>query len=439
MVIDTLCTSDLLELQQAMQNRFRQADAWLSDLSTDDIRQVIAYVNYINDMAHLHAGHTDFWIQLHPWSRHTWRWGAHFNPGPPEQVPPDPDPDPPDLPDEVLDEAHSAFAATVPAVSVSDAMHAHVDAASAAFAAGVHDAITAAINATPQAAFAKVQYTATPASGAGGSCFYSWSAVPSCCTHLLYSASLKMPLCRISNPSPYLSSPLDPTMLRAPSIYALAATDLPVSSHTSSGEILAIVDSGSSKHILQCRTLLANAQEAHVAVSSFAGDTSRSTYSGDLLCTVRTEDGQLLPLSDRSSALVVPDAKRPLWSVRHAQFAGHEIVLGAKPGLLLQGNPRYFVPFSNCPETGLWRIRLLPPPTLHNRIYPIHLATNSDIPTNRAPTSTDRLQDHERLGHFSFKRMRQLIIDGSRYRDSQQRTHRLSPSTSYESHRVLGG
>jgi hypothetical protein len=185
----------------------------------------------------------------------------------------------------------------------------------------------------------------------------------------------------------------------------LATTDIPVSPHTSNGEILAIVDSGTSKHILQCRTPLANAKEAHVAVSSFAGDTSRSTYSGDLLCTVRTENGQLLPLSDTSSALVVPDAKRPLWSVRHAQLAGHEIVLGNRPGLLLQGNPRYFVPFINCPDTGLWLIRLLPPPTLHNRIYPIHLATNSIA-------QDTRLQDHERLGHISFKRMRQLEIDG---------------------------
>jgi hypothetical protein len=164
---------------------------------------------------------------------------------------------------------------------------------------------------------------------------------------------------------------------RESSVLALATTDIPVSPHTSNGEILAIVDSGTSKHILQCRTLLANAKEAHVAVSSFAGDTSRSTYSGDLLCTVRTENGQLLPLSDTSSALVVPDAKRPLWSVRHAQLAGHEIVIGNRPGLLLQGNPRYFVPFINCPDTGLWLIRLLPPPPLHNRIYPIHLATNS--------------------------------------------------------------
>ena len=127
-----------------------------------------------------------------------------------------------------------------------------------------------------------------------------------------------------------------------------------------------------------------------MAVSSFAGDTSCSTYSGDLLCTVRTEGGQLLPLSDTSSALVVPDAKRPLWSVRYAQLAGREIVLGAKPGLLLQGNPRYFVPFINCPETGLWLIRLLPPPTLHNRIYPIHPATNSGRPPCRqVPVSQD--------------------------------------------------
>ncbi len=135
---------------------------------------------------------------------------------------------------------------------------------------------------------------------------------------------------------------------RESSVLALATTDIPVSPHTSNGEIPAIVDSGTSKHILQCRTLLANAKEAHVAVSSFAGDTSRSTYSGDLLCTVRTENGQLLPLSDTSSALVVPDAKRPLWSIRHAQLAGHEIVLGNRPGLLLQGNLRHFVPFINC-------------------------------------------------------------------------------------------
>ena len=221
-----------------------------------------------------------------------------------------------------------------------------------------------------------------------------------------------MPICRIQNPAPYLRSPQSNNDSDSPTIrvhaigehheggglvqeryqaFTFATTNVPISPHTSCGEILAIVDRSTSKHILQCRTLLANAQEAHVAVSSFAGDTSRSTYSGDLLCTVRTEDGQLLPLSDTSSALVVPDAKRPLWSVRHAQLAGHEIVLGAKPGLLLQGNPRYFVPFINCPETGLWLIRLLPPPTLHNRIYPIHLATNRIAQSISQDT---RLQDH---------------------------------------------
>ena len=63
--------------------------------------------------------------------------------------------------------------------------------------------------------------------------------------------------------------------------------------------------------------LLANAQEAYVAVSSFAGDTSRSTYSGDLLSTVGTEDGQLLGLGllgflarthPAPNALVVPSS-----------------------------------------------------------------------------------------------------------------------------------
>ena len=100
--------------------------------------------------------------------------------------------------------------------------------------------------------------------------------------------------------------------------------------------------------------------------------------------------------------------------MRHAQLAGHEIVLGAKLGLLLQGNPRYLVLLINCPETGPWLIRLLQPPALHNRISPIHLATKSDIPTSsQVPTSPDtRLQDHERLGHISFKRMSQLNIDG---------------------------
>ena len=81
--------------------------------------------------------------------------------------------------------------------------------------------------------------------------------------------------------------------------------------------------------------------------------------------------------------------------MRHAQgqLASHEIVLGATPGLLVQGNPRYFVPFINCAK---------------------------------APTSQEtRIQDHERLGQISFKRMRQLNVDGI----TQPTSKRLKPIT----------
>jgi hypothetical protein len=427
----------LVQLQAIMKERFDRLD-----FEPAHELQIIAYANFINNQVQKRTGSITLWIKFVPWSKHAWLWSDFI------AAPPDP-PDPPDIPEISLDEAHAAFAATLPALTVSDTACAQVDAAAAAFADSVSDAINIAseaasainaiskakafaLNAASKAAFAKeFDYNTTSAAteAAAGACFYSRCVVPPLCTYLLYSTSL-----RIHNPIPYVSTPPshalekgirggNPSAVqsaprscvsaqssavapsRESSVLALATTDIPVRPHTSNGEILAIVDSGTSKHILQCRTLLANAKEAHVAVSSFAGDTSRSTYSGDLLCTVRTEDGQLLPLSDTSSALVVPDAKRPLWSVRHAQLAGHEIVLGNRPGLLLQGNPRYFVPFINCPDTGLWLIRLLPPPTLHNRIYPIHLATNSIA-------QDTRLQDHERLGHISFKRMRQLEIDG---------------------------
>jgi hypothetical protein len=430
----------LVQLQRTMKELFDRLD-----FEPAHELQIIAYANFINNQVHKRTGSITSWINFVPWSKHAWLWSEFI------AAPPDP-PDPPGISEVSLDEAHAAFAATLPALTVSDTACAQVDAAAAAFADSVSDAINiasraaSALDATSKAqAFAfnaaskaasAFDYNTTSAAteAAAGACFYSRCVVPPRCTYLLYSSSLKMPICRIHNPIPYVSTlPShalekgirggDPSAVRSAScscvsaqssavassressVLALATTDITVSPHTSNGEILAIVDSGTSKHILQCRTLLANAKEAHVAVSSFAGDTSRSTYSGDLLCTVRTEDGQLLPLSDTSSALVVPVAKRPLWSVRHAQLAGHEIVLGNRPGLLLQGNPHYFVPFINCPDTGLWLIRLLPPPTLHNRIYPIHLATNSIA-------QDTRLQDHERLGHISFKRMRQLEIDG---------------------------
>jgi hypothetical protein len=104
-----------------------------------------------------------------PWSRHAWRWGHLLSDPPPDPVPPVLDPDPPDLPDAALGEAHSAFVATLPAVSVSEAMHAEVDATRASFAASVSDAI----NAAAQAAFADFEFTATPASGAGSAFLYS--------------------------------------------------------------------------------------------------------------------------------------------------------------------------------------------------------------------------------------------------------------------------
>ncbi len=117
------------------------------------------------------------------------------------------------------------FAATLPALSVSDTACAQVDTAAAAFADSVSDAINTAseaasdINATSKAqAFAlnaaskaasAFDYNTTSAAteAAAGACFYSRCGVPPCCTYLYYT-SLRMPICRIQNPrsaGPYLS------------------------------------------------------------------------------------------------------------------------------------------------------------------------------------------------------------------------------------------
>jgi invasion protein IalB len=103
-------------------------------------------------------------------------------------------------------------------------MHAKVQAASAAFAS---TSVSCTLNAAVKAASAVFEYTATPASGAGSACPYSWSVVPSRCTRILYSTSLKTPICRIRNLLPYLSTPLDltkksPDMLRDPVIRVAA-------------------------------------------------------------------------------------------------------------------------------------------------------------------------------------------------------------------------
>jgi len=86
------------------------------------------------------------------------------------------------------------------------------------------------------------------------------------------------------------------------------------------------------------------------------------------------------------------------------------------------------VPFSLCPTTGLWQIHLLPPAAATNRVYCIPttaLNASTDIdrqyladshtdeidPRNEEAIDT-RLSDHQKLGHPSFKRMRNLDIDG---------------------------
>jgi hypothetical protein len=111
-----------------------------------------------------------------------------------------------------------------------------------------------ALNAASKAAFAKFEfdYTTTSAAtkAAAGACFYSRCVVPPRCTHLLYSTSLRMPICRILNPIPYVSTHAlekgmrggDPSALRSTSVsaqnsavassressvLALATTDIP--------------------------------------------------------------------------------------------------------------------------------------------------------------------------------------------------------------------
>ena len=111
--------------------------------------------------------------------------------------------------------------------------------------------------------------------------------------------------------------------------------------------------------------------------------------------------------------MVVPDAKRNLFSVRQALLAGHRIEFGQNPGLYILGNRNYFVPFTTCPNSGLWLIKLLPPPTKHNRIYASNNVTEDALSQALTQPATDtRLEDHAKLGHISFKRMRELDIQG---------------------------
>jgi len=120
-----------------------------------------------------------------------------------------------------------------------------------------------------------------------------------------------------------------------------------------------------------------NLSEDRTAVSGFSGNTSRPTHRGDFNCVVRTQNGRLIHLVDPSAALVIPDSHRNLYSVRHAQIAGHTVILGAQAILLPYGDSELFVPFLEDKSTGLWLLTLLPPPQTHNGVYAIYIAEPS--------------------------------------------------------------
>jgi len=115
----------------------------------------------------------------------------------------------------------------------------------------------------------------------------------------------------------------------------------------SPGSHFAVVDSGTSMHILQYRLFTSNLTEDHTAVSGFSGNTSRATHRGDFNCVVRAQNGRLIHLIDPSAALVIPDSHRNLDFVCHAQIAGHTVILGAQAGLLLYGA---MIPNSSIPS-----------------------------------------------------------------------------------------
>jgi len=175
----------------------------------------------------------------------------------------------------------------------------------------------------------------------------------------------------------------------------------------------AIIDSGTNMHILQHSLFVTDTYEKHSSVASFSGASSTSTLKGSLSCTVMTDKRQLLHLHNTDSALIVPDTIRNLLSVHQLQKAGHTVVLGHKVGIQIDSHNAHFVPFTVCPTTGLWLLNLLPPPTATNRVYtvPTHLLTANTETTDIEIPDT-RITDHQQPGHPSFKRMRDLDING---------------------------
>ncbi len=166
----------LVQLQRIMKELFDRLD-----FEPPHVPQIITYANFINHQVPKLTGSITFWINFVPWSKHAWLWSEFI------AAPPDP-PDPPDIP-----EVAAAFAD-----SVSDAINDASRAASALDATSQAQAF--ALNAASKAASA-CDYNNTPASAAGAF-FYSRCVVPPCCTYLLYSTSLRMPISRIQIPFP---------------------------------------------------------------------------------------------------------------------------------------------------------------------------------------------------------------------------------------------
>ena len=208
------------------------------------------------------------------------------------------------------------------------------------------------------------------------------------------------------------------------------------------GDHWAVIDSGTSKHVLLEHIYLANATEDHTAVAGFSGQTSRATHRGDFTATVRTATGKLIHITDVDSALVIPDAIRTLYSVRKSLQSGNTIRFDANAGLLVQGRPEFFVPFVRDSSTDLFLLPLLVPPTRHNGVYGIYNATTTPHKNpsginllKQAQTTAEKssaqkqyLTDHHRLGHVQQQRFKDINVDGIKKLGKRQLPHTSCPT-----------
>jgi hypothetical protein len=120
--------SVIIDMLDAEPSQQMQQERLKADEELKHKLQIIAYANFINNHVQKCTGSITPWINFVPWSKHAWLWSEFI------AAPPDP-PDPPDIPEVSLDEVHAAFAATLPALTVSDTACAQVDAAAATLAA----------------------------------------------------------------------------------------------------------------------------------------------------------------------------------------------------------------------------------------------------------------------------------------------------------------